>query len=214
MTDRRQDSYAIRLEAAELARNRAHPDHGANGDEQRYAGDSYFMSFTKGLPHHPDTGLLFDPTHFVEFRRAIDEGFIDPFTDRVPHGAKFVANPVTGGLDPANTPASQIRQWEAPTAGTAHDLEGPDAQAVTMPPAPALLGDDSQANPELIFEMAEVYELAILRDQPLNAFEDGQSTPEIDAAIQRLNALSYAQDGSVGRVNASLSFKPTKTVTL
>lgn len=194
MTDRRQESYAIRLEAAELARNRAHPDHGANGDEQRYAGDLFFMNFTKGLPHHPDTGLLFDPAHFVEFRRAIDEGFIDPFTDRVPHGAKFVANPATGELTPASTPASQIRQWEAPTAGTAHDLEGPDAQAVTMPPAPGLLGDDGQANPELVFEMAEVYELAILRDQPLNALEDGQSTPEIDAAIKRLNALSYAQN--------------------
>jgi hypothetical protein len=194
MTDRRQDAYAIRLEAAELARSRAHPEQQANGDEQRYAGDLYFMSFTKGLPHHPDTGLLFDPMHFVEFRRAIDEGFIDPFTDRVPHGAKVTANPVTGELDPAGTAAGDIRQWEAPTAGTAHDLQGPDAQAVTMAPAPPLLSADGEANPELIFEMGEVYELAILRDQPLNAFEDGQSTPELDAAIDRLNALDYADN--------------------
>jgi hypothetical protein len=87
-----------------------------------------------------------------------------------------------------------MRQWEAPTAGTAHDLQGQDAQAVTMAPAPPLLSADGEANPELIFEMAEVYELAILRDQPLNAFESGQSNPTIDAAVGRLNALAYAKD--------------------
>lgn len=194
MTDRRQESYAIRLEAAELARSRTHPTHQANGDEQRYAGDRYFMSFTKGLPHDPETGLLHDPRHFVELRRAIDEGFIDPFTDRVPHGAKHV---VSGGTlmdaDPLPKPKN-MRQWEAPTAGTAHELQGPDAQAVTMPPAPPLLGDDGKANPELIFEIAEVYELAILRDQPLNAFETNTGNGEIDESLERLNALPYAQD--------------------
>jgi hypothetical protein len=192
MTDRRQESYAIRLEAAEQARSRTHPTHHANGDEQRFAGDRYFMSFTKGLPHDPQTGLLHDPRHFVEFRRAIDEGFIDPFSERVPHGAKWA---VSGGtLVKASTHPDDMRQWEAPTAGTAHELEGPDAQAVTMAPAPALLGDDGKANPELIFEMAEVYELAVLRDQPLNDFEDGKTNAEIEGSLTRLNALAYAQD--------------------
>jgi hypothetical protein len=191
MTDRKQESYAIRLEAAELARSRAHPIHGANGDEQRFAGDLYFMCFTKGLPHDPDTGLLHDPAHFVDFRRAIDEGFIDPFTDRVPHGA--TSEVVAGVLTAVQPAPGAMRQWEAPTAGTAHDLQGPDAQAVTMPPAPALLGEDGTANPELIFEMAEVYELAILRDQPLNDLEDGTANPEVLDAVARLNALAYAQ---------------------
>jgi hypothetical protein len=193
MTERRQESYAIRLEAAELARSRAHPTQSANGDEQRFAGDRYFMCFTKGLPHDPNTGLLHDPGHFVEFRRAVDEGFIDPFSERLPHGAKYEVNG-GGQLNPVQTPASEIRQWEAPTAGTAYDLQGPDAQAVTMPPAPPLLGEDGAANPELMFEMAEVYELAILRDQPFSAFEEGASNPEIDASIERLNRLSYARN--------------------
>ncbi|NEP89951.1 MAG: bromoperoxidase, partial [Okeania sp. SIO2C2] len=82
MNERRQKSYSVRVEAAELARSRQHPTHQANGDEERYAGDQYFMSFTKGLIHNPNTGLLQDPRDFVEFRRAIDDGFIDPFTDR------------------------------------------------------------------------------------------------------------------------------------
>ena len=197
MTDRRQESYAVRLEAAELARSRSHPDHHANGEEQRYAGERYFMSFTKGLPHHPDTGLLQDPQDFVEFRRAIDEAFVDPFTDRVRHGARYevVGNAVQKVASPPNT----FRQWEAPTAGCVYELEGADAQAVTMPPAPPLRTASGKANAELAMEMAEVYELALLRDVSFNAFEGnhvpGNSASDaVLASIQRLNALAYIKD--------------------
>lgn len=204
MTDRRQDSYAVRVEAAELARSRNHPDHQANGDEERYAGAKYFMSFTKGLPHNPQTGLLEDPIDFVEFRRAIDDGFIDPFSISVRHGAKFVVPP-GGGVEPEPDPTDNFRQWEAPTAGVVFDLEGPDAQAVTMPPAPPLLDASGAPNPELILEMAEVYELAVLRDQPFNNFENSTVTPAITASITRLNALSYVgnQTGRPRKVNSA-----------
>ncbi len=202
MSDRRQESYAVRLEAAELARSRKHPDHKANGDEQKYAGDKYFMSFTKGLPHDYQTGLLHDPLDFVEFRRAIDEGFIDPFTDRVRHGAKFQ---VSGGtVTPVANPPNDFRQWEAPTAGVAFELQGPDSQAVTMPPAPPLIGADGKVNQELVLEMAEVYELAILRDVPFNDFETGSGSAAINASIGRLNALPYIsnQTGRPRKVDA------------
>lgn len=211
MTDRRQESYAVRVEAAELARSREYPIHQANGDEQRYAGDQFFMSFTKGLPHNPNTGLLQDPQDFVEFRRAIDDGFIDPFTDRVRHGAKFQ---VTGAgvVEPETDPEviGNLRQWEAPTAGVVYELQGPDAQAVTMLPAPPLLDASGNANPELVLEMAEVYELAVLRDQPLNAFENGRSNAEVDSAIARLNALNYVgnQTGRPRKVNGAGQFDP------
>jgi len=189
MNDRRQESYAVRLEAAELARSRNHPDHKANGEEQKYAGDSYFMSFTKGLPHNPDTGLLQEPLDFVEFRRAIDEGFIDPFTDRVRHGAKFEV--VGGTVCSVTSPPDNFRQWEAPTAGVAFELQGPDPQAVTMPSAPPLIGPNGRVNPELVLEIAEVYELAILRDRPLNDFENGSGNTAINDSVARLNALPY-----------------------
>lgn len=204
MTDRRQDSYAVRVEAAELARSRNHPDHQANGDEQRYAGAKYFMSFTKGLPHNPKTGLLEDPQDFVEFRRAIDDGFIDPFTTSVRHGAKFVVPP-GGGVKPEPDPTDNFRQWEAPTAGVVFELEGPDAQAVTMPPAPPLLDASGNPNPELVLEMAEVYELAILRDQPFNDFENGKTNSDITQSLARLNGLSYItnQTGRPRKVSTS-----------
>lgn len=207
MADRRQESYAFRLEAAELARSREHPVHKANGDEQRYAGDNYFMSFTKGLPHNPHTGLLEDPQDFLEFRRAIDDGFIDPFTDRVRHGAKYEVIPQgeTYTIQPDTAPTADFRQWEAPTAGLVFELEGPDPQAVTMPPAPPLMDSCGNPNPELVLEMAEVYELAVLRDQPLNDFENGSSNSTVWDSIHRLNGLGYVenQTGRPRKVNTS-----------
>ncbi|MDJ0576457.1 MAG: vanadium-dependent haloperoxidase [Xenococcaceae cyanobacterium MO_234.B1] len=191
MNERRQESYAVRLEAAELARSREYPDHKANGDEQKYAGDKYFMSFTKGLPHDSETGLLHDPLDFVEFRRAIDDGFIDPFSDRVRHGAKYEVDKTTNQIQKVSNPPNDFRQWEAPTAGVVFELQGPDAQAVTMPSAPPLIGVDGEANPELVLEMAEIYELAILRDKPFNAFECGGGDNDINNSIKRLNALPY-----------------------
>jgi hypothetical protein len=168
---RRQEAYRVRVEAAELARSRQHPNHRANGDEQRLAAANYAMSFTKGLPHKKETGLIADPRDFEAFRAAIDEAFIDPFTRNVP-----IFNGCEGG---------RRRQWEAPTAGVVFDLQGPDAQAVTMAPAPALGSD------ELAYEMAEVYELALLRDKPLTAFCKGAGDAEVVGAAGRLNELPF-----------------------
>lgn len=179
MTDRKQDAFNYRVGAAETARSRTHPTHKANGDEQRYASDRYALSFTKGLEHDHKDGLIKDRAHFEAFRRCIDEGFIDAFTEDVPV--------------PTSAKADR-RKWEAPTAGLAFELEGPDPQAVTMAPAPELCSD------ELTFEMAEVYELALLRDVPFTEFSDcgGKKTP-VDAASRRLNQLDYAQSGFQGR---------------
>lgn len=174
-TDRHQDAYRLRLQAAELARGRVPITHRANGDEQRFAAANYAMSFTKGLEHDPDTGLVKDPASFLAFRRAIDEGEVEAFTLRVPASPK------------------KARQWEAPTAGHVYDLQGPDAQAVTMPPAPALGSD------ELVYELAEVYELALLRDVPLSDLTAGSGNAAVTDAVDRLNGLDYVPDGSMGR---------------
>lgn len=176
--DRRESSYRVRVEAAELAKGRAHPEHQANGDEQRYADVCYPLSFTKGLKHDHDTGLLKTAGDFEAFRSAIDAGHIDPFTTTVPVPT-----------DPEKT----RRKWEAPTAGVVFDLEGPDAQAVTMPPAPPF------PSSELCYEMAEVYELALVRDVPFTEFEGNTPSGALASAITDLNALDYATEGYPGR---------------
>ena len=178
-TDRRESAYRFRVEAAETARNRAHPKHEANADEARYGTACYPMSFTKGLEHDPKTGLVANATDFEAFRTAIDNGFAEPFTTRVPV-------PRVDG--------KTRRQWEASTAGVVYELEGPDPQAVTMPPAPVLCSD------ELTYEMAEVYELALLRDEDFSAFQNGgTASGELTNAIDRLNALAYTDAEFPGR---------------
>ncbi|MEM6476167.1 MAG: vanadium-dependent haloperoxidase [Pseudomonadota bacterium] len=172
--DRRLEAKRFRNDAAELAFGREHPQHKANGDEQKYASVQYAMSFTKGLDHDDTTGLIKNKSHFEAFRQAIDNGVIEPFTTRVP-----VPTPPKG---------QDRRMWEAPTAGVVFDLEGPDAQAVTMPPAPPLGSD------ELTFEMAEVYELALVRDVPFEQFDAHGAAPDLSGSIKRLNAMSYIKD--------------------
>ncbi len=172
---RRQEAKNVRNAAATMAADRPHATHQANGDEERYAPANYAMSFSKGLEHDVNTGLVADAQAFKSFRNAIDEGFVDAFTTSVS------ASP------------SKRRQWEAPTAGTAYELQGPDPQSVTMPPAPAL------GSLELAYEMAEVYELALLRDTPLTDFVDGSANAALNDSVSRLNNIGYSLLGDAGR---------------
>lgn len=70
-----------------------------------------------------------------------------------------------------------VRAWESQGAGLLFDLEGPDAQAVTMPPAPRLDSD------ELSAEMAEVYLMALLRDTHFSHFRDSTIGNKLDADL-------------------------------
>jgi len=172
---RREQSSNVRASAAKLAADRPNITHQANGDEQRYASANYAMNFTKGLEHDHDTGLISNPQDFESFRTAIDEGYIDSFTTSV------------------SPSRNKQRAWEAPTAGLVYELQGPDPQAVTMAPAPAL------GSMELAYEMAEVYELALLRDVPLTEFNDATANASVQDAVTRLNNIDYAITGDEGR---------------
>ncbi len=136
------------------------------------------MSFTKGLTHTQELGLVADNAYAQQLRDAICGGAIAAFTNDV----------VVPTLEHGR------RKWEAPTAGFVFELQGPDAQAVTMPPAPALNRVDGSFD-ELAFEMAEVYELALLRDVPFSAFQRGSTEARVASAIDRLNSLPYAKHG-------------------
>ena len=146
----------------------------------------HLMSFTKGLPHNFKTGLILNAGDFQYFLRAVDSGDFRDFRDTplgVPdnntikacHNDEFqwksekAKSGKTKKKDDGTIEkvAVDVRAWESQSAGNSFELEGPDAQAVTMPPAP-VLGSD-----ELTAEMAEVYAQALLRDTPFNAFTPG-----------------------------------------
>lgn len=176
MTDyRKATAKRIREVAGQMAYDRNHPKHHGNSDEHGYASANYAMSFTKGLEHNPQNGLIENGNDFKAFRSAIDKGYVDAFTTSVPSAR------------------DKQRKWEAPTAGLVYDLQGPDAQAVTMKPAPALKSN------ELAYEMAEVYELALLRDVPLTEFTDSSGNADIAASLARLNSIDYDISGGSGR---------------
>ena len=200
--DRKQEARRIRLSAADIAYTRVHPDHIANGDEHKFRSvtgnkPSYLASFTKGMPHDDDTGLVLNPDDFQRFVKGIDSGDPRDFID-TPLGpiAGTPGSPVWRSTK-AKKHKAKVRAWESQGAGNTFDLEGPDAQAVTMPPAPVL------GSNELIAEMGEVYVQALLRDVPFTDITDesgkvpckpsyGSSRPlTVKIALKELNKLAW-----------------------
>jgi len=203
--DRRQKALRVRIEAAERAAGRVHPRHVANGDEQKFRrtvekhGEdinepSYLASFTKGLPHDPDTGLVCDSTAFQKFVKGIDSGDPRDFRDtplgpkkggaECPEWESTKAQNINADKPGADKKPAKVRAWESQGGGNTFDLEGPDAWAVTMPPAPALGSD------ELTAEMAEVYAQALLRDVPFTKIVDG-SGEKVENVVEALNNLKW-----------------------
>ena len=193
-------SRQIRVNAAELASQRNQSVQIANGEEFEYRKSdgtpSHIANFTKGLPHD-DNGLLRDPRDYNMFVRAIDSGDPRDFSDlRLGPGVFDVNGDYQDYEDSPSGPRPihdwrslnnrdnrvQVRAWESQGAGNTFDLEGPDAQAVSMPPAPRL---DSH---ELIAEMAEVYWMAILRDIPFSRFS---SNADVTAARNSLSKFAW-----------------------
>lgn len=158
--ERRLEAYRVRNRANLEAQERKHPEHRTNGEED-IAELLQFTNFRKGLPHDPD-GMV-DTDNYLAFRKACDGLKLKNF-ENLPIGA----------------PEKDFRKWESPTAGAIYDLEGPDAQAVTMPPAPKLGSD------ELAFEMAEVYLMALLRDVP---FADYNRSSKVKSAAEALDEM-------------------------
>ncbi|MGI9434222.1 MAG: vanadium-dependent haloperoxidase [Geminicoccaceae bacterium] len=214
---RKTDALRHRESAAKIAHDRQHPLHVANGEERAYRDAKSFMSFTKGLPHDPATGLVRDKLDPERLRTAIDSGYARDFDLTVPLGDRDTNGELQWAFfDSSNADApvklddiedgKQHRRWEAPTAGWVYDLEGPDCQAVTMPPAPPIVvqtstspqaykpyesvnGHSVEANSELVAEMAEVYWWACLRDAPFGAF-DGVSRATGDPGVDKVEAAA------------------------
>lgn len=160
--DRRTEAKLRRKKAAALAAKRPHATHQSNEEE---ALDGQPGNFRKGL-EHGDDGFLVDARDYQTYRSAIRSGLPDEL-DAVPV---------------PSLPQDKRRKWESPTAGFVFDLEGPDAQAITMPPAPTL---DS---PELAAELAEVYVMQQLRDTWFSNFGAGGAVAD---SITNLNKFNW-----------------------
>jgi len=178
--ERAERSLHIRIQAAEKARSRPLVTHTDNGDESL---PKKMMSFTKGLPHDYKTGLIKQEEDFEKFVEGICTG--DPeIIKETPLGIQ--AKGKLRWKSSKGKKVNKIRAWESAGAGLTFDLQAPDAQAVTMPPAPAL---GSEA---LTAEMAEVYCQAVLRDIPFSEFS---TNPKVKQCLDILNRFDYFKNG-------------------
>ncbi len=83
------------------------------------------------------------------------------------------------------------RNWESPLAGHALEIDGPDADDVSIPPAPSL------GSSELIAEIAEVYAMALIRDIPFSKWKDDS---KVQAMVESLNKLEFFKsDANLGQ---------------
>lgn len=160
--------------AAESYHPRSHP---CNCDEINFQANPGFTnrfpaSYTKGLPHDPDTGEVVGSA-YCELLTAMALGDPGLFEN-------LDAGCCTTCMPPAPTPQQLLecriprRAQENPQAAFAYQLQGADNHSLCMPPAPAF------SSAEEIAEIAETYWMALARDV---AFTQYASDPLIaDAA--------------------------------
>ncbi|MEM8882806.1 MAG: vanadium-dependent haloperoxidase [Planctomycetota bacterium] len=155
-----------RLQPQALTRtNGEEADHGPGKDPK--SGSRYPANFTKGLLHDI-FGLVKhaeDYRCFVEAINAPDPTLFEKQVEGADEKKGFKFHSVLRGTKKK----PKWRGWESPRAGHVYELEGPDAGAVGMAPAPRV------GSSELAAEMAEVYAMAILRDVPFTVICEGGS---------------------------------------
>ena len=161
-TERSAAALEVRVCAARAQNAQPHPVHSNNGDDQRYADAR--ASFTKGLPHQ-NNGL-------------VDRGAYQTLLDALEKG------------DPAAFERIRIggsRRLVNPQAGLAFDMQGADAHALTIPPAPAFDSD------ELAAEIVDNYWMALLRDVHFDEYPENNLARE---AAEELTGFGGAFKGS------------------
>lgn len=201
MNTRQDKARAVRYSAAEVAYNRFHPIHISNGDEQRFRrtkknadGEdqnipSLVNSFTKGLIHDPN-GFVDNPADYEAFIRASDSGDIDEIAalKLSPKPASWLSNiaKTAKKFKPtATNKNADVRGWESMGTGQTFELEGPDPQALSIPPAPKLRSH------ELASEMVELYWMALLRDIPFTNFAGNTA---VQNAAQHISSLEWIKN--------------------
>jgi len=175
----------------------------SNDDERDFGSEGFPSSFTKGLPHNKFAQLN-SGADYKQLTNEINQKKADSF-DQVTRGID-ADNPAQSKrpIQDGARPDIKWRGWESPRAGHYFDLQGPDADAVGMPAAPAL------GSEELTAEMAEVYALALLRDVPFADIAANTETTttaittagiSVSEVLTALSSLSWFTDASAGMLS-------------
>ncbi|HEX8907437.1 MAG TPA: hypothetical protein VF771_21470, partial [Longimicrobiaceae bacterium] len=174
--ERRLSAEAVRVEAAEIDAARRHDDHHNNNDETNYAGRPFIGNYSKSLKH--DTLGDPEPISYGTMLRALESRDPQDFEE----------------IQLASSTALKLTN---PQTGLTFDLEAPDPQERTLPPAPRF---DSQITAN---EAGELYWMAVARDVP---FINYGSDAVITAAINSLNS-EFPQFGGTTPVTTQNVFR-------
>lgn len=178
---RAQESAEHRQDAVERAETRGRARTRANGEELAY-GDTFAASYHKSLPH--------GPTGFVE--PAAYRDYVDAVLNQ--DHRRFEGLPAGDNFPAASYPRRTVNNGEgrrkltSPFTGHVYDLEGTDAAALAQDAAPALASD------ELAAELAEVYVMALLRDQSFEGIAAGGG--QITTLTNALSGMAWFSGAS------------------
>jgi hypothetical protein len=173
--------------ASDIARLRPQAMTKSNHEEADYD-DHFPTNFTKGLLHDQN-GLLAEASDYHCLVEAINSSDRTLFEKRIETAKSRCVT--------YNYPYKKVcgenkrvkwRGWESPRAGHVYELQGADAGACGMAPAPRV------GSSELAAEMAEVYALALLRDVNFTNIVDGtgQSTHiSVKTVVDSLNCMPF-----------------------
>jgi hypothetical protein len=174
--ERRLSAREVREKAAHVAAARRHDEHANNNDEVNYPGTPLAGNYSKSLRHDSLGDPI--PASYATLLRALQS--------RDPQDFEEI-------LLATGTPIKLTN----PQAGLAFDVEGPDAQEVTMPPAPRF---DSEVSAH---EAGELYWMALARDV---YFGNYGTDATISAAIASLNN-EFPRFGGTVAVTAANIFR-------
>ncbi|MGB7440565.1 MAG: vanadium-dependent haloperoxidase [Coleofasciculaceae cyanobacterium] len=185
---RRSLARKIREEVAEIAFLRPHAEQLNNGSEATFP--TYIANHTKGLPHNKLGEVR--PKAYQKLLKALCSGKPEDF-EQIPRGCsravkldlsekilsdvaeresmeqlqppeEYQAQSELVGEEKGSRRRIGCRRFVNPQAGLAFDLEGPDAQSLTVRPAPRI--DEAENSCEAI----ELYWMALLRDVNFSDF--------------------------------------------
>jgi hypothetical protein len=176
LDERRLSARDIRVEAAELAAARNHEEHANNNDEVNYPDRLLVGSYSKSLKH--DALGDPEPGSYATLLRALESR--DP-----------------ADFDEIILASSTALKLTSPQAGLAFDIEGPDAQERTLPPAPRF--DSAQT----AHEAGELYWMAVARDVHFSSYG---TDPSVAAAVTSLNN-EFPQSGATTPVTTQNVFR-------
>jgi hypothetical protein len=171
---RSQRAFVIRRDAAIFQRDRAEEPSVSNGDETRYP--NKIASFTKALPQN-SLGEV-DLNAFNAMTTALSSGLTSDF-EAIPLGGTVKLN--------------------NPQASYCFSMEGADAWAISIPPAPAF------SSAQMAAEIGEDYWYALTRDVPFSQYP---ANSLINQAIADLNKFSdYRAPKVNGLVTPAVIFR-------